>query len=106
MSATTPMDPDPDRAPAPDPQPKPFEYPEGVSYSYDALGNILTKSDYADSYEYDHVKHQICANSGLNSLAEHPGPHAVTQVTAQVKAPSGGTTPFKTTAWPTMPTAT
>ena len=70
----------------PDPQPKPFEYPEGVSYSYDALGNILTKSDYADSYEYDHVKHQICANSGLNSLAEHPGPHAVTQVTAQVKS--------------------
>jgi len=76
----------------PDPQPKPFEYPEGVSYSYDALGNIKNKSDYAGNYQYQQQTHDICP-FGING-AVPPGPHAVTQVTAQVKAPSGGTMPF------------
>ena len=89
MSATTPIDPYTVSALAPDPQPKPFEFPEGVDYSYDALGNILTKSDYADNYQYQQQTHDICP-FGVNPVT--PGPHAVTQVTAQVKS-QGGTTP-------------
>ena len=77
-------------APVPDPQPMPFEFPEGVNYSYDALGNIQTKSDYADNYQYQQQTHTICP---FGIIPVTPGPHAVTQVRAQVKSFNGGTTP-------------
>jgi len=78
-------------APAPDPQPQPLTQSEAVSYSYDALGNIITKSDYAGNYQYNHVRHQICANGSLNHLATEPGPHAVTAVSAHIRSRDGST---------------
>jgi len=91
IPAITPIEP-PLSAPVPDPQPQPLIQSEAVNYDYDPLGNIKTKSDYASNYEYQQQTHLICAAGIDNNLASTPGPHAVTRVTAQVKAPGGSTT--------------
>ncbi len=67
----------------------------GVNYSYDPLGNLTAKTDYADSYTYNQFfgATQVggCINDGRGFRTTMPGPHATTQITTIDTRSSSGT---------------